>query len=75
METIQNAGYEAGIYGARNWFGNNLLMDQLGDYIIWLAEYREVPIYQGYYHMWQYSSKGSIDGIDGNVDLNISYLD
>ncbi len=74
LETIQNAGYEAGIYGARNWFGNNLQMDQLEDYIIWLAEYREVPIYQGYYHMWQYSSKGSIDGINGNVDLNISYL-
>lgn len=74
LETIKSAGYEAGIYGARNWFAQNLLMDQLDDTLIWLAEYREIPLYQGYYHMWQYSSKGSIDGINGNVDLNISYL-
>lgn len=74
LETIQSAGYEGGIYGARNWFGKQLLMEQLEAYQVWLAEYREVPLYQGYYQMWQYSSRGSIDGIHGNVDLNLSYL-
>ena len=72
--TIENAGYEAGVYGSRNWYNNRLEADKLEDYCIWLAEYRSVPIYQGYYQMWQYTSKGSIDGIDGNVDMNISYL-
>ncbi len=74
LETIKNAGYDAGIYGARNWFGKQLEMSRLDNYIVWLAEYREVPLYSGYYQMWQYSSKGSVDGISGNVDLNISYL-
>ena len=71
--TIENAGYEAGIYASRHWYNNNLDMDKLEDYFIWLAEYREAPLYQGYYHMWQYTSKGKIDGIEGNVDLNIAY--
>ena len=72
--TIENAGYEAGIYASRNWFYQKLDTVSLEKYVIWLAEYRSVPMYQGYYQMWQYTSKGSIDGIKGNVDMNISYL-
>lgn len=73
-KTVESAGYRAGVYGARNWFNEMLTMKDLNDYIIWLAEYRDVPVYQGYYHMWQYTSSGSVDGIEGNVDLNLSYL-
>jgi len=72
--TITNAGYEAGVYASRNWYNNYLHTDKLQNYRIWLAEYRSVPLYQGYYQMWQYTSRGSIDGIEGNVDMNISYL-
>lgn len=72
--TIANAGYTAGVYGSRNWYNNNLHTENLEQYCIWLAEYRSVPVYQGYYQMWQYTSKGSIDGIEGNVDMNVSYL-
>ena len=71
--TVENAGYEAGIYASRNWFNNNLETARLDDYYIWLAEYRSVPLYQGYYNMWQYTSKGKVNGIEGNVDLNIAY--
>lgn len=71
--TIENAGYTAGVYGSRNWYNNRLETKRLDNYFIWLAEYRSVPLYQGYYGMWQYTSKGKIDGIDGNVDLNIYY--
>lgn len=72
--TVSNAGYHAGVYGSRNWFNNNLHAQKLEDYCIWLAEYRNAPLYQGYYHMWQYTSRGQIDGIDGNVDMNVSYI-
>lgn len=72
-KTIEDAGYSAGVYASRNWLNNQLQASNLEQYYIWLAEYRSVPIYQGYYQMWQYTSKGSIDGIEGNVDLNISY--
>lgn len=72
--TIENAGYKAGVYGSRSWYNNRLETSRLENYCIWLAEYRSIPIYQGYYQMWQYTSKGRIDGIKGNVDMNISYL-
>lgn len=72
--TIENAGYDAGVYASRNWYNNNLYTQRLENYVIWLAEYRSAPLYQGYYRMWQYTSKGRIDGIAGNVDMNISYL-
>lgn len=71
--TVSNAGVEAGVYASRNWYNNRLTASRLEDYVIWLAEYRSVPLYQGYYQMWQYTSKGKIDGINGNVDLNVSY--
>ena len=71
--TIENAGYEAGVYASRNWYNNRLNVSELERYSIWLAEYRSTPLYQGYYEIWQHSSKGKIDGIEGNVDLNISY--
>lgn len=71
--TITNAGYEAGVYASRNWLNHNLKTERLEQYQTWLAEYRSVPLYQGYYQMWQYTSKGKVDGIEGNVDLNIRY--
>lgn len=71
--TISNAGYQAGVYASRNWLNHNLYMDRLDQYQTWLAEYRSVPLYQGYYQMWQYTSKGKINGIKGNVDINIRY--
>lgn len=71
--TVENAGYTSGVYASRNWYNNNLKTERLDDYNIWLAEYRSTPLYQGYYNMWQYTSKGKIDGIEGNVDLNIAY--
>ncbi|MBD5496912.1 MAG: hypothetical protein HDR11_03985 [Lachnospiraceae bacterium] len=72
--TVENAGFEAGVYASRNWYNKNLETAFLDDFVIWLAEYRSVPLYQGYYQMWQYTSKGSVNGISGNVDMNISYM-
>lgn len=72
--TVENAGRESGVYASRNWYYNRVEASQLENYCIWLAEYRKTPLYDGYYHMWQYTSKGNIDGIEGNVDMNISYM-
>lgn len=73
-ETIASAGYRAGIYASRNWYYNNLDMTRLDSNVIWLAEYREYPKYTGKYEMWQYTSSGSIDGIEGRVDFNLSFM-
>lgn len=72
--TIESEGYKAGVYASRNWYNTKLETNKLENYYIWLAEYRSEPLYEGRYHMWQYTSKGSIDGINGNVDMNVSYI-
>ncbi len=73
-KTIENAKMTAGVYASRNWYLNNLNRDELNDQKVWLAEYRQTPEYDGHYDMWQYTSSGSVAGIEGRVDLNISYL-
>lgn len=74
MQTIEAAGYETGVYASRNWLNERLDMTRLSDYRVWLAEYADVPTYDQYYHMWQYTSKGTVDGISTNVDLNLCYM-
>ncbi len=74
LQTIASAGYATGIYGSTNWLNGRLDMNELSSYNTWLAQYADVPTYEGYYHMWQYTSKGKIAGISTNVDLNLSYM-
>jgi GH25 family lysozyme M1 (1,4-beta-N-acetylmuramidase) len=72
-KTIQDSGLEAGVYASRNWYYNYLNTSEIDDYYIWLAEYRQTPEYTGKYNMWQYTSSGTVAGIEGRVDLDISY--
>lgn len=74
-QTIQNSGYKAGIYANKTWFTSYMDAPSLTGYKIWLAQYAATPTYtKTRYDMWQYSSKGSVAGIGGNVDMNISYM-
>lgn len=74
LETIASAGYETGVYASRNWIGGQIDMEQLSQYKTWLAEYTDVPTYDEYFDMWQYTSRGTVDGVDTNVDLNVCYM-
>lgn len=73
-ETIENSGFNAGIYASKNWYEHNLDMGSLTGYQNWLAQYSSKPSYGGEYSMWQYTSAGSVEGIEGRVDLNLSYM-
>ena len=73
-QTIQNSGYTAGIYANKTWLTKKIDTSQLGSYKIWLAQYASAPTYTGRYEMWQYKDSGSVPGISGHVDLNLSYL-
>lgn len=73
--TVQNSGYSAGIYANKTWLTEKINTGSLTGYKIWLAQYASVPTYKvTRYDMWQYSSKGKVSGISGDVDMNISYL-
>ncbi len=73
-QTIQNGGYRAGIYANKTWLNQKMNISALSGYKIWLAQYNSTVTYGGRYDMWQYSSKGSVSGISGKVDMNLSYL-
>ncbi|MCQ2549087.1 MAG: Ig-like domain-containing protein [Lachnospiraceae bacterium] len=73
-QTIRNSGYTAGVYANKTWLSSKMNAGALSGYKIWLAQYNTAPTYGGKYDLWQYSSKGSVGGISGNVDMNLSYL-
>ncbi|MCR5213487.1 MAG: hypothetical protein K6E10_03665 [Eubacterium sp.] len=71
-------GYNCCLYSSMNFLNNtwSLSGSALGtDIPVWLAHYTSSTSYSGEYFMWQHSSKGSVDGIGGAVDLNVLYLD
>lgn len=73
-EIIEKAGYWAGIYSNKDWATNKISGAELGkDYTYWIAQYNDKCTYTGPYAIWQYSSTGSVNGISGNVDMNIQY--
>ena len=75
-DIIEGAGYWCGIYANQYWW-NTFLKGNLDKYTKWVAKYsNSKPVgISGTYDMWQYSSKGSVPGINGNVDMNICYRD
>ena len=76
-QTIQNAGYTPIIYTNVDWAVNKLNMSELAEFDTWIAHHKydatSKPNYNGAYTIWQYSDKGSINGVLGEVDLNICY--
>ena len=71
--TIKNAGYDVGIYASLNWLNNKIEASVQKQYPIWVAQYYKECQYKGNYKIWQYTSKGKVDGISGNVDMNYFY--
>jgi GH25 family lysozyme M1 (1,4-beta-N-acetylmuramidase) len=73
-KTIANSGYSSGVYANKTWLSEKFNPGSLGGAKIWLAQYNTAPTYGGRYNMWQYTSKGKVSGISGNVDMNLSYM-
>lgn len=74
-EAIADAGYTPMIYQNKKTTMFKLDLERLTDYDFWLAEYNSEPTYYYDFTMWQYTSEGSVPGIKGDVDLNISFKD
>ena len=75
-DIIEKAGYWCGIYANQYWW-RTFLKDGLNRFTKWVAKYssNEPSGISGTYDIWQYSSTGSVKGIEGNVDMNICYRD
>ena len=74
-ERIKAAGYTPMIYQNKSTAMKKLDLPRVAQYDFWLAEYGDEPSYYYDYAMWQYTSDGSVPGIDSRVDLNLCFKD
>ena len=81
LTRIKKAGYKVGIYCNLDWY-NSVLSDALKQYDCWIARYPasdngsvQERLRPNVGVGWQYSSKGKVNGINGNVDMNVFYTD
>ena len=74
-DTVSAAGFKPYIYFNTEMSILYLDLTQLQDIPKWYASYTESMFYPYKYDIWQYSATGSVSGITGDVDLNISFSD
>ena len=74
-EEVKNKGYTPMIYASKSWFINKLNMDELKDYKCWVAQWdAKECTYNGEWDIWQYTAKGSVAGITGRCDMDVSLI-
>ena len=72
---VEAAGYSVGFYANLHWW-ETLLTDVWYDAKPrWVAQYHTECEYEKRYDLWQYTGRGRVDGIDGDVDGNRCYRD
>lgn len=72
---LERLGYYAGFYTSLSSL-NSVISDAVKKrFTVWVAQWSSKCSYSGIYGVWQYSSKGKVNGISGNVDMDYSYID
>ena len=74
LETIAASGRKTMIYGNKEWLIKEVDMSKLTAYDVWLSQPADIPDYPYKFSMWQYDFEGSVDGIAGYVNMNISFI-
>lgn len=77
-DTVADGGYRPMVYSSRRFALLKLNMGKLANFDFWFAEYKDghnEPSYPYNFQIWQYASDGRVDGIDGEVDMNICFAD
>lgn len=69
-QTVKNHGYVAGVYANKSWFTSKLDVNQLLTFKIWCAQYNNTLTAKHRVDLWQYSSKGRVPGVLGDVDVS-----
>lgn len=73
IETVEKSGYKGMLYSSKFYLEN--IWENKNKYPVWLAHYTNKTNYEGKYDIWQMCNDGVIDGINGDVDIDIMYLD
>lgn len=72
-DTIEEAGYDSMVYFNPNQSRKKMHLEELTDYGFWLAMYSDEMTYEYKVDMWQYTNKGKVPGVKGNVDINLYF--
>lgn len=74
-DEIEKCGYSAMLYSSKNFLYNIWNEETKSSHPVWLAHFIDRTDYDGEYAIWQASAYGHIPGINGDVDMDIQYLD
>ncbi|HCA04580.1 MAG TPA: glycoside hydrolase [Ruminococcaceae bacterium] len=72
-QTVASHGYTPIIYSTGRELYFKYDLSKLAEYDVWYCEYSDVPDFYYEFSMWQYSKSGQVDGIEGNVDLDMCF--
>ncbi len=76
LDTASAAGYDGCLYASENFLKTQMNAGEVAElYPVWLANYSTKTSYTGSYEYWQHTSKGKVDGISTNCDVNFRYVD
>lgn len=77
LDKVEAAGYETGMYSSRYYLEKMIATSKVIDHghLIWVAEWNKSTSYGKRFVAWQYTSDGSVSGIDGRVDRDFFYGD
>lgn len=75
LKAVEEAGYKSILYGNKEWLIREIDMSKLTAYDVWLSQQEDIPDYPYRFTMWQYDTRGTVDGIAGPVNMNISFID
>lgn len=70
---IENKGYIPCIYGNAKTFTTKMSLELFNNYDKWYADYQEKPLYPYDFSLWQYTESGKVNGIEGNVDMDLYF--
>ena len=73
-ERVKEAGYQPMIYSNMVWEADLYDLGKLQSYPVWYADYEQIPQTPYAFRFWQYSEKGTVDGISGDVDLDVEFI-
>lgn len=70
INICKNNGYNGMLYSSKNYLVNIWYPEMFEN--VWLAQYASIPTYENEYNYWQMCNTGKIDGIDGDVDIDLA---
>ena len=71
VKNVEKAGYEGSVYSSKNYLKRIWNVDLFEN--IWLALYSSTNSYDGDIYLWQICNTGTIEGINGDVDIDVLY--